>query len=414
MDQIKLEEYARLIVDQGLNVKARQLVVISAPVEAKALVRAVSKAAFERHAGDVVVRYKDDVVEKERLEHADDAAFDHVPDYDALFFNETAKDGACYLNITGNDPDLMKGVDMTRLVEYRAKLREATKLQHDKLDHMEAQWCVAACATPGWAQKVYPELSFHDAIERLWNAIFDACRVEPGKTKENWERHNASFVKKVDLLNGLDIASLHYKNKRGTDLVVKLPDGYRFAGGSSTLRDARHTVYFPNIPTEEVFSAPYKYGVDGVLYATMPLIYNGSVIEDFHFRFQEGKVVDFDARTGRDVLEAILKSDRNAAYLGEVALVPVDSPISKMDTIFYNTLFDENASCHFALGAAYLECVCDGLELREDQMDAVGLNDSRVHVDFMVGSEDLSIVATLKNGAKVDVFKNGNWVPEFE
>ena len=153
MDQIKLEEYARLIVDQGLNVKARQLVVISAPVEAKALVRAVSKAAFERHAGDVVVRYKDDVVEKERLEHADDAAFDHVPDYDALFFNETAKDGACYLSITGNDPDLMKGVDMTRLVEYRAKLREATKLQHDKLDHMEAQWCVAACATPGWAQK---------------------------------------------------------------------------------------------------------------------------------------------------------------------------------------------------------------------------------------------------------------------
>lgn len=298
---------------------------------------------------------------------------------------------------------------MSCLVKYLGKLRKATEIQRDRLDHMLAQWCVAACAVPGWAKKVYPQLSEEEAMEKLWEAIFDACRIEQGRTEENWDQLNISFERRVHLLNDYDIEYLHYKNDHGTDLTVRMPDGYRFAGGSSTLRDKEETVYFPNLPTEEVFSAPYKYGVDGRLAATMPLLYNGSLIDEFWFEFRNGKVVDYDAKVGKSVLASLLESDEGASYLGEVALVPVDSPISKMHTLFYNTLFDENASCHFALGAAYLECVEGGMEMDKEQLEKAGLNDSNIHVDFMVGSADLSIVAHLKNGQDIKVFEEGNW-----
>ncbi|MEY8257903.1 aminopeptidase [Erysipelotrichaceae bacterium 66-17] len=414
MDEMKLKEYASLIAVHGLNVQKGQVVVINAPVEAKVLVREVARAAFGQcEAGDVIIRYKDLEVERERILHANRQAFEKVPAYESQFFNETAEKGACYLSITGADPDVMNGVDMKRSVEYAGRLRMATKYYQNKLERMESSWCVAACPTMGWAQKVYPELSGHEALERLWNAVFEACRVEPGKTRENWQEHNRSFEKHVELLNALDIEYLHYKNGAGTDLNVPLVHDYRFAGGSSTLRNEKGTVYFPNIPTEEVFSAPDKYGASGRLHATMPLIYNGSVIDDFWFEFRDGKVVDFDAGTGKEVLEALLGSDKNARYLGEVALVPVDSPISNMHTLFYNTLFDENASCHFALGTAYLECKEDGMELAGDQLDEAGLNESRIHVDFMVGSPDLRITAHCADGRDVEVFKDGNWTGLF-
>lgn len=409
MNMEKLKEYATLIVRKGLNVQNNQLVVITAPLEAKELVLEVARAAFDVHAKDVVVRWKEDRLERERILYANREVFETVPKYASMLMNETAKEGACYLSITGTDPDLMQDVDMSCLVEYLGKFRQATFAQRDRLDHMLTQWCVAACAIPGWAKKVYPTLSEDEAMEKLWDAIFDACRIQKGHTQENWDEHNASFERRVNLLNAFEIEWLHYKNGHGTDLIVRLPEGYRFAGGSSKLRDKEETVYFPNLPTEEIFSAPYKYGVDGRLAATMPLLYNGSLIDEFWFEFRTGKVVDYDAKVGKSVLESLLKSDEGASYLGEVALVPVDSPISKMHTLFYNTLFDENASCHFALGAAYLECVEGGMEMDKEQLEKAGLNDSNIHVDFMVGSEDLSIVAHLKNGQDIKVFEEGNW-----
>lgn len=408
----KINKLARLIVRAGLNVKKDQLVVIHTHVEAIDLTRAVVKQAYEAGAKDVIVRYRDEIIDHEHYLHADASCFEKVRESASLFYEETAQEGACYLSIIGSDPDLMKDVDSKRMANASRLLREKTPFYRYQLDTMKAQWCVVPAATQAWANKVYPK--DENALEKLWEDIFYVCRIDEKDPLDNWKEHKKSFEKKLEKLNTMDIESLHYTNSLGTDLIVKLPLHYVFEGGDSHLLDEKSTAYFANIPTEEVFSAPLKTGVDGRLVASMPLIHSGSRVNDFWFEFKDGKVVDFDAKEGKDVLASILDTDEGARYLGEVALVPAGSPIHSLQRIFYNTLIDENASCHFALGKAYNECIQDGLYMDAKQLEENGLNNSFVHVDFMVGTLDLSIVAKTHSGEQIPIFVQGKWTSLFD
>lgn len=399
-----LEKYAQLLIDTGLHVKKDQLVVIKAPVEVCSFVEIAARTAFEAGAKDVIVRYQDERITHLRYQRADREVFEHIPSYESDFYNRTSQNGACYLTLVGQDPDLMNDVDPKRMVAYTRAFQNATRPYRKRLDFMECQWCIAGVATSSWAEKIYPGDS--DAVNKLWQDIFTVSRVN-----ENWNEHKKAFELIVDKLNHLNIRSLHYQNDLGTDVTVELPEQYRFEGGGSTLKDGMY--YFPNIPTEEVFSAPLRTGVNGTLYASMPLSYQGSLIEDFFFTFSKGRVVDYDAETGKDILKSILSSDENACYLGEIALVPFDSPISRRHQMFYETLIDENASCHFALGQSYAECLQGGLEMNEAQLSAHGMNQSPLHVDFMVGTPDLSIVAQTRDGQEIPIFINGNYSSYF-
>ncbi|MBQ0065065.1 MAG: aminopeptidase [Firmicutes bacterium] len=406
-----LEEYARLLVYSGLNVKAGQVVVVRAPVEAFELVRRVTKKAYEAGASNVLVKYNDEVVSHERYQNALESVFEHVYEHDVCFLNDTAREKACYLTLVGDDPDLMGDIDPKRVSTYTKKFRSLTKYWRKQLDFMECQWCIGAVATPAWAKKVYPNCSEQEAMEKLWDSIFKMTRVY-GDSVANWEAHKQSFEKKVRLLNEMKVKSFHYSNALGTDLEVEMPEDYVFAGGGSSLNDG--TYYFPNIPTEEVFSCPKKTGVNGKLVASLPLCYNGALIEEFSFEFKDGCVVNYDAKKGKEVLQSILETDEGSKYLGEIAFVPYGSPISLLNTIFYETLIDENASCHFALGTSYAECIKGGLEMSEEELLEHGANQSFAHVDFMVGTSDLTIIAKCADGKEVPIFVDGKYTQVFD
>jgi aminopeptidase len=401
------EKYAKLIVEAGLNVQKDQIVVVRADdIEMVDFVRLVTLAAFNAGAKDVIVQYKDSVVNKYRYNSGNRTVYE----YEALFLNETANKGACYLSLVGADPDAMKGIDPKLLSSYSKELRGKTTDYRNKLDYLESQWCVASVPTLAWAKKVYPDCE--DALDKLWDAVLKVSRIDENDVIENWNIHRKSFEKRVNILNKLDIASVHYTNSLGTDLVVELPENYIFAGGGSYLKNGVY--YFPNIPTEEIFSAPKKTGVNGKLYSAMPLSHNGSLVKDFWLEFKDGKVVNYDAKEGKSVLESIMDTDEGAKYLGEIALVPYGSPISSLHTLFYETLIDENASCHFALGASYNECIEGGLEMNEEELLEHGMNQSFAHVDFMVGTSDLKIEATLKNGQTLMIFEDGKFTLSFD
>lgn len=412
MNKEYLNKYAKLLVQSGLNVKKNQTVVIRCPIEAVELVRLIVKECYRNGAYDVIVKYNDEVVTHERYLNANENVFNEVEDYEAAFYNDTAKKGACYLSLVGEDPDLMKDVDPSRMMNFQKSMRQKTRFYRDKLDFMECQWCVASVATKDWAKKVYPELEESAAVNSLWEAIFKVSRVDENDPNENWSEHKKSFENRVNKLNSMDIDYFHYTNSLGTDLTVKMPKGYVFCGGGSYLKDG--TYYFANIPTEEVFSTPHRLGVNGRLVASMPLVHHGNLIEDFWFEFKDGKIIDFDAKKGKDVLESILDADEGSRYLGEIALVPYGSPISVMDTLFYETLIDENASCHFALGQSYAECLEDALSQDEETQKERGANQSLVHVDFMVGTKDLCIDAYTHENKKVSIFSNGKFSSEFD
>ena len=400
------EKYADLIVRAGLNVQKDQIVVIRCSVEMYEFVKLVAKACFDVGAKDVVVRYSDENINRMRYQTKKRMPYD----FEAEFLNETARKDACFLSLVGEDPDAMKGIDPSLLSNFAKELRLKTQPYRDKLDYLESSWCVASVPTLAWAKKVFPNSL--DPLSDLWDAVLKVSRVDENDAIQNWNAHRHSFEKRVNILNHLNIASLHYTNGLGTDLVVELPENYIFAGGGSFLKNGNY--YFPNIPTEEIFSAPKKTGVNGKLYSALPLAYNGSIVQDFWFEFKDGQVVDYDAKEGKDVLTSILNTDEGAKYLGEIALVPYGSPISALHTLFYETLIDENASCHFALGASYNECIKDGLIMDEEELLKHGMNQSFTHVDFMVGTRDLSIIANLKSGETVQIFKDGKYTLEFD
>ena len=407
----KLQEYARLLVRVGLNVQRGQTLVISSPVECAYFARLCAAEAYAAGCKEVVMNWHDDALGRMKYLYADDAVFDDVPLWRRHFFNDYAQEGAAYLAISASDPENLKGVDGSRIIRAQQASGKALK-EFDRLQMCSGfPWCIASIPIPSWAKTVFPEEGEERAMERLWDAIFRAVRISgDGKAVEKWQAHLKTLHARMEKLNALKFKSLHYTNALGTDLTVELPEGHIWEAGNDVTLSGQE--YIANIPTEELFTSPLKTGVNGVVYASLPLVHDGNIIDGFRFVVKDGKIVEARARQGEETLQAAIAVDEGASYFGEVALVPYDSPISNQKILFYNTLFDENAACHIAFGEAY-PCLEGGQKMTKEELKARGLNDSITHVDFMVGTPDLRIVGTTHDGREIPVFENGNFAQGF-
>ncbi|WP_352418303.1 aminopeptidase [Proteiniborus sp.] len=403
----KLNDYAKLCVKVGINTQPGEPLVINAPVEGAEFVRVVAKHAYEAGASEVHVNWNDGVLTKLKYENAPMEVFESFPKWYADGLEDYAKKGAGFLSISAQDPELLKEVDPKKIAANNKSSAIALKEWRKYTMNDINSWCVVSIPTKGWAKRVFPDVSEDKAVELLWDKIFSATRMDLDDPVAAWQEHLATLKQKMDFLNEKNFKELHYTSANGTDLTVKLPEGHIWVAGGGN--NSKGTYFVANMPTEEVFTLPLKTGVDGVVYSTKPLNYGGKLIKDFRLTFKEGKVVDFEAKVGQEVLSDLLDIDEGAKYLGEVALVPFDSPISNTNTVFLNTLFDENASCHFAFGKAYPTNLRDGENMTEAELESHGVNNSLTHVDFMVGSSDLSIVGKTQDGEEVQVFENGNW-----
>lgn len=402
-----LDKYANLCVKVGINIQKDQPLVITAPVEGAEFVRLLAKHAYEAGAKEVHVNWNDDELTRMKFEYAPMEVFENFPKWYADGMEDYAEKGAGFISISARDPYLLKGIDSKKIAaNNKASSIGLKKFREYTMNDLNS-WCVISIATKKWAKRVFPDVSDEEAVEKLWDAIFKALRVYEEDPVEAWKKHLKNIEDKVNFLNEKNFKKLYYKSSNGTDLEVELPEGHIWAGGGG--KNSKGVYFVANMPTEEVFTLPHKYGVNGVVYSSKPLNYGGNLINNFSLTFKDGKVVDFTAEEGYEVLKDLLDLDEGAKRLGEVALVPHDSPISNSNIIFYNTLFDENASCHFALGKAYPTNLKGGPDMKEEELDKAGVNDSLTHVDFMVGTEDLSIIGETRDGEKVQVFENGNW-----
>ncbi len=405
----RIENFAKLAVEFGVNVREGEDLLINSPIESPELARLITKAAYEKGARNVSIDWKDDTITRLSYQNQDQETLNEVADWKVEKLRyQIAEKKSNRISIYAEDPDLLKGLDQAKISEA---IRENSKVTKEFVKYTMndiVSWLVISVPTKKWASKVFPDLNEDAAYDKLWETILDVSRVEESweATKKNWQDHIATLEEKAKYLNDQQFDKVHYESSNGTDLWVKLPKNHIWMSAGS--KNAKGDEFIPNMPTEEVFTAPQYDGVDGRLVATKPLVYNGVVINDFEFSFKDGKVIDFDAKEARDTLAKMLESDEGSKNLGEIALVPYDSPISKSNILFYNTLFDENASCHFALGKAYPTCVLGGADLDESELNERGINDSLIHEDFMVGTDDLKITG-YKNEEEFPIFKNGNW-----
>ncbi|MEX6052547.1 aminopeptidase [Mammaliicoccus sciuri] len=402
----QLQKYAELLVKVGLNVQEKEPVYIQASIDASEFVHLVVEEAYKIGAEDVKVRYNDDRIAQLKYQYEPEAFFENVKQYDIDEKMDYLDRKAAFLSIVSSSPDSLKDADPNKIRKSMAANGKAFKDYMVAVQSDRMSWCVASYPSVGWAKMMFPELSDDEAVNKLLETILKTVRVDQEDPVKAWEDHDHLLHEKADYLNNKKYKALHYKSE-GTDLTIELPDGEYWSGASSV--NSKGNSFVANMPTEEVFTAPHKNGVNGTVSNTLPLSYSGNIIDDFTLTFKDGVVVDYKAGVGEEILKSILETDEGSKRLGEVALVPVDSPISNMNTLFYNTLFDENASCHIALGSAYAFCIEGGKDMSAEQLAENGLNDSTTHVDFMIGSKDLSIDGILENGEKEPVFRDGNW-----
>ena len=405
-DQL-LESYAELAVKMGVNIQTGQTLVIRTPIvaEAQDFVREVTKKAYETGAKNVIVDWSDEQLERIKYDMAPDEAFKEFPMWKAKGFEELAEQGAAFMSIHAANPDLLKGVDPEKISTANRVAGKAMKTYRNYTMSSKVSWTVVSVPTPEWAKKVFPNLNDTEAIDALWEKIFQTTRIL-GNTLDNWEKHVKILDEKMDFLNNLNIKSLHFQAP-GTDLTMELADKHTWMSGGN--ENSQGTYFIANLPTEEVFSMPKKTGVNGYVKSTKPLNYGGTLIDNFTLTFKDGRIVDYKAESGEETLKHLVEIDEGSHFLGEVALVPHHSPISDTGIIFYNTLFDENASCHLAIGAAYPFNIQDGPSMSEEERAQLGANDSLAHVDFMIGSDNLSIDATTHSGKTLPIFRDGNW-----
>lgn len=405
----QMREYARLTVRQGVCVSEGIYVMIQCPVIAADFGRMVMEEAFACGAKDVIMVWNDDPCARTRYLHAPLSEFETVPAWRAEQRNYYAREGTVSINIIAEDPEAFAGVPGDKLTAGALAARKAFKEFYDKIDAGELRWTIVAYPCAAWARKVFPDAPTDaQAIRRLWDAIFKTVRITRGDTVSKWEKHDRLLKRRAKKLNAFAFTALEYKNSIGTDFRVGLPEHHIWYGGSETSKDGH--VYFPNMPTEEIFTMPHCMQAEGTVVSAMPLSYQGTLIENFSLTFREGRVVEHHAERGEDALTRLLDTDEGSRRLGEVALIPYDSPIRKLGILFLNTLFDENASCHFALGSCYSNTVAGGELLSEEDLYEKGGNHSANHVDFMVGTADLSVIGITKDGDRVTVFENGNFV----
>jgi aminopeptidase len=402
----KLEKYAELIVRVGANVQKDQEVYLTGAIEMAELVRLVASKSYDAGASHVHVDWIDEEMSRLTYAKASDDYFTKFPAWETAKRNAFVENRAVFIMLRAPNPDLLKGIDPQRIGNYQKasgiglrEFRQAT--QADKVS-----WTISAAATKDWAAKVFPNLNAEEAVDQLWDAIFKSVRLDAADPVQAWEEHNANLHRKADILNKKHFRKLHYRAP-GTDLTVELPEKHLWVGAGSI--NEKGIPFMANMPTEEVFTAPHKTGVNGYISSTKPLSYGGNIIDGFKLTFENGRIVKAEAEQGLAILEQLIASDEGSHYLGEMALVPHESPISASNLLFYNTLFDENASNHFAIGSAYAFNLVGGKEMTSEQLEQNGLNASIAHVDFMVGSAEMDIDGIADDGSVTPVFRNGNW-----
>lgn len=407
MKKTILRKYARLAVRKGVNLKKGQGCAIYAQVEQHEFAEMVAEEAYRAGAKWVQVFWQDQAVRKLDLRHQTVTQLSRVEEWEKVQQQMFVDQLPARIHISSEDPDGLKGVSVPKMQKAQAARSTVLRPYRKAIDNKH-QWTIIAVPSKKWAKKVFPGVRASVAEEKLWEAILQTVRVTPDNDPEAaWDQHNATLQEKSGKLNALDLDYLHYTAPNGTDFKCWLIPGAKWGGGGATILDG--TFYNPNMPTEEVFTSPLKGKCEGTLVSTMPLSYQGNLIDQFSITFENGRAVSCKAQQGQELLEKMLHMDEGASMLGELALVPHDSPVSNTGILFYNTLFDENAACHVALGFGFPECV-EGFEFMTDQeLQEKGVNDSIIHVDFMIGSKDLDITGYTRDGKAVQIFKNGNW-----
>ena len=399
-----LEKYAELAVKVGVNIQPGQTLLVRTPIECAPFVRKVVKKAYDLGAKEVHIEWSDEECSLIKYLNAPEETFNEFPKWISDQYVDIAKNGGAFLTIYAQNPDLLKDVDPKRVANAQKASAKALQEWRSYTLSDKSKWSIVSVPTVSWSKKVFPGVSEEEAVEKMWEAIFKCTRVDQEDPIEAWNKHNKDLKTRMNFLNDSKFKKLYFKSSK-TDITMELPEGHIWASGASK---APNGIDFnPNIPTEEVFTLPHKFGVNGVVASTKPLVYGGNVINNFTLTFKDGKIVDFTAEEGYETLSNLISTDEGSHYLGEVALVPFKSPISDTNIVFYNTLYDENASCHFAIGTAYKSCIENGVNIPEEELDKYGINFSMTHVDFMIGSSDMDIVGETANGEKVQIFKDG-------
>ncbi len=409
----KQQVYANLLIRAGMHLRKGQKLYLRCPVECFEFGRMVIREAYKEGAQEVITEWTDDQISRMKYENAPVEVFESYPEWNALKLNTLAKTNTAFLMLTGSDPEAMKGVDISKMKAFRKASYNALRDYYRLQSTMGFKWCVAGVPTKAWAEKVYPGMNPDTALTRLWDAVFSTVFVgwkdsDEVSAYEHWMLHADELKEKCEKLNAWQFKTLHYENSLGTDFTVGLVKDHRWEGGADTDK-ADGGRFFANMPTEEVFTMPDNRIAEGTLVSSMPLSHNGVLIDRFRLTFREGKVVDFDAEKGKEALESILDADEGSRRLGECALVPYPSLVSAQGILFLETLYDENAACHFALGACYETNLKGGENMSEEELSARGANQSLNHVDFMVGTSDLKITGTTWDGQRITVFENGSW-----
>ncbi|PKF87961.1 aminopeptidase [Bacillus sp. BA3] len=405
--QANLEKYAELAVKVGVNIQQDQTLVVNTTLEGADLVRLIVKKAYENGARNVIVNWNDDIVSRTKYELAPDEVFHEYPKWRAEETIELAENGAAYLSVISSSPDLLKGVKPDeRIANFQKASGTALKKWRQYMQSDKVSWSIVAVPSKAWADKVFPEEAEGKRVDLLWEAIFKAVRVDVKDPVDAWKKHDDTLHEKVDYLNDKHYQKLHY-TAPGTDLTIELPDKHLWVGAGSV--NVQGHEFMANMPTEEVFTVPLKTGVNGTVSSTKPLSYGGNIINNFSVTFKEGRIIEVKAEEGEEILKQLVETDEGSHYLGEVALVPFNSPISQSNVLFFNTLFDENASNHLAIGSSYAFCIEGGKNMSPEELAENGLNESLTHVDFMIGSEKMNIDGIKQDGTSEPVFRNGDW-----
>ena len=406
MNKLQLKRYAKLLAKVGINPKKGQWVIVYPELDQPEFTEWVVEELYRAGAGKVTVQWAHQPISKLKYKYEKEEVLSETADWEVERLKLYTKELPAMLYLLSEDPDGLSGIDQDKATRIRIARSKVSKPYHDAMDN-HYQWCIAAVPGKAWAKKVFPDLQVNRAVEALWDAILKASRADGSDPVREWARHNDNIASRCDYLNKLGLVALEYKAGNGTDFRVGLMNESLFLGGGETTLEGRY--YNPNIPSEEIFTSPKAGDAEGIVYSTKPLSYQGELIEDFSVRFEKGKVVEVKAKKNQELLEKMIGMDEGAAMLGECALIADDSPINNAGILYYNTLFDENASCHLALGKGFANCVRGYEELSQEELAKLGLNDSMIHVDFMIGCKDMQITGITAKGERVAIFKDGNW-----
>ena len=405
--QEQLKEYANVLLTIGLNVQKGQPVAIGSPIEAADFVHILTEQAYEIGASTVHIEWADPLIKRIRMEKEEEQYLEQVPPWSMQRMQELIDQNAAFLMIAAEDPDLLAGIDQRRIGIADKAFQTAYKPIRQNFMEDRVTWLVCSLPTKAWAQKIYPNVAANEAVAKLWEVMLTIMRIDQENPVQAWRDHLARLEHRAKFLNEKRVKKLQYR-ATGTDLTIELPDGHIWMAAGS--QNAKGAHFVANLPTEEVYTLPKRDGIDGTVRSTKPLVYNGIVIEGIELKFERGRIVSYQASAGYEALKELIETDEGSHFLGEVALVPVNSPIAESNTLFYNTLFDENASCHLAIGQAYPTCLQGGVAMSAEERLAAGANDSITHEDFMVGSDDMDIDGILADGSVLPIFRQGKFV----